>query len=273
MENLDPNLHQPGRGDELLFLLLLPGDEVQEQSRNTDTAGRRTRWCERRTTDRKCTAVVCGFQKPPQCLQAERGRGSVSMDNWRAEPSTGVRLVNQSTNTAPAQGFKCCYRERNLYSYSGKDHYALVCGKKCCPLAMQNSAQHVLWRALNALSKSAGAHWEIQHLPSPCSSLLAHQQPCTLSPWGCAWPWLGALHVPGAQAVARKSYLCTNNAAGEGLGSVLTLAHVWLLQHILCSPSEAGLEGLVEKLPLLILPWWFGVQHQWECCTHQLNTK
>lgn len=27
--NLEPNLHQPGRGEELLFLLLLPGDEVQ----------------------------------------------------------------------------------------------------------------------------------------------------------------------------------------------------------------------------------------------------
>lgn len=117
------------------------------QSRNRDTAERRTRWCERRICDRKCTAVVCGFQKPPQCLQAERGRGNVSMDNWRAEPSTGVRLVNQSVHIALAHSFKCCYRDSNLYPYSGKDYYVLVCEKNCCPLAMQNSAQCVLWKA------------------------------------------------------------------------------------------------------------------------------
>lgn len=82
MEILDPNLYQLGRGEELFLLLLLPGDEVPGRAGhgNTDTAGRRTRWCERRITDRKCTAVVCGFQKPPQCLQAEGGRGSVSVD-------------------------------------------------------------------------------------------------------------------------------------------------------------------------------------------------
>lgn len=63
--------------------------------------------------------------------------------------------------------------------------------------------------------------------PSCTASSPAH---CPL--WGCAWPWLGALHVPGAQAVARKSYLCTNKAAGEGLVSVLTCG--W------CSSSSAA---------------------------------
>lgn len=37
VESLDSNLHQPGRGDELLFLGM---------SRNMDRAGRRTHWYE-----------------------------------------------------------------------------------------------------------------------------------------------------------------------------------------------------------------------------------
>lgn len=79
MESLDPTLHQPGRGEELLFLLLFPGDEVQGRA-EIQLEGE-PRWYERRISDRKCTAVGCGFQKPPQGLQAEGGRGSVSTDN------------------------------------------------------------------------------------------------------------------------------------------------------------------------------------------------
>lgn len=155
--------------------------------------------------------------------------------DWRAEPSTGIRLVNQRANTARAAASNAVI---------GKAIYILILEKTI--MSSFVSRNTVLWLSKILHSMFCGKpkciiqkSWSPLGAPPPSITLL--KLPFTASsPRGCTWPWLSALHIPGAQAVARKSYLCTNNSAGEGSVWALTLAHVWLLQHILCSLSGLG---------------------------------
>lgn len=72
-------------------------------------------------------------------------------------------------------------------------------------------------------------------------------------------------------------FMCKQLSRG-GLGFIIDIGLRVAAAARALEPLWSWLEGsvrteLFEKLQLLTLLSWFGVQHQWEYCTYKLNTK
>lgn len=143
---------------------------------------------------------------------------------------------------------------------------------------MQSSVRYILRKVRMHYLKVLESTGKITPFYYPAQTHLRSHQPCKPRPFGPRLALAFCYTGPSRPGSCWKTAFTCKQLSCGGLGFVIEAGSRAAAAASPLQPLWAWLEGsahteLPEKLPLLTLLSWCGVQHRWEYCTYKPNTK